>query len=352
MRMTRRHSLIAMAGSCASLLISDASTVSKRSRLGIVIYAMGIHEKNNWNGRRAGLPPALAFLEECHELGAGGIQCPLRSGDAQHLAELRRRLEKYEMHFEAIVDPPRDNSDLARFENDIVSAKEAGAGIGRTVVMPGRRYEQFKTLDEFREYEARGLKALQLSEPLLSKHRFRLAVENHKDQRASENLAMLKKLSSEWIGLCFDIANNFALMEDPLESARELAPYAFTVHIKDMLVKEYKDGWLIADVALGDGFLNVKTLVSIIRSTKPEVRFNLETITREAIKLPLYTDAFWTTIPGDRTQATERARAVVQSKSGGVFPENPVKLAVQEQLAMERRHLERSLVFAREQLDI
>jgi 3-oxoisoapionate decarboxylase len=349
--MTRRQALLTMAGGCGSLLLGAAAE-PKRSKLGIVIYALGIHEQNHWDGRHTGLAPALAFLEECHRLGAGGIQCPLRLPDAPQVAELRRRTEKYEMHFETILEPPRDEADVVRFESDVRLAKAAGASIARTVIMPGRRYERFKTLDEFHEFEKRGLKSLQLSEPVLSRHRFRLAVENHKDQRVPEKLALLKNLSSEWIGLCVDVANNFALMEDPLESIRAFAPFAFTVHIKDMVAKEYADGWLLADVALGDGFLDLTAMVSVLRAANPAVRFNLETITREAIKWPARTDAFWSTIPGPRTAALERAVAIMKAKPGAGFPENPANLPVPQQLDMERRQLERSLAFARNRLDI
>jgi 3-oxoisoapionate decarboxylase len=352
MRLTRRQALFTLAGGCGGVLLGGSASEPKRCRLGIVTYALGIHEQNHYSGRHTGLSPALAFLEECHRLGAGGMQYPLRAQDAPQVAELRRRTEKYEMHFEAILDPPRDDADVPRFDNDVRLAKAAGATIARTVIMPGRRYERFKTLGEFHEFEARGLKSLQWSAPVLSRHQFRLAVENHKDQLVPEKLALLKKLGSEWIGLCVDVANNFALMEDPLECLRAFAPFAFTVHLKDMAAKACADGWLLADVALGDGFLELPAMVSILRAANPKVTFNLETITREAIKWPVRTDAFWATIPGPRPAAIERAAAIIKARPGVVFPENPANLPLPQQLDMERRHVERSLAFARDRLNI
>jgi sugar phosphate isomerase/epimerase len=329
--MTRREALVTMAGGCATLLLGSEI---KRSRLGIVTYALGIHQQH------AGLSSPLAFLEECYRLGAGGIQCALGA----EAPELRRRAEKYGMHVEAIINPPRDDTDVARFEHDVEMAQESGASVARTVIIPGRRYERFKTLAEFREFEARGLKSLQLAEPVVARHKFRLAVENHKDQLIAEKLAMLKHLSSEWIGLCVDVGNNVALMEDPLETARAFAPFAFTIHIKDMAVEEYADGWLLADVALGDGFLDLKAIVEALRAAKPDVKFNLETITRDPIKLPVRTDEFWATLPGERKDLLARLKtrpAIVVSK-----------LPVADQLALERRHVERSIAYAREKLNL
>lgn len=350
--LTRREALFTLAAGCGTMLLGSAAAETRRSRLGIVIYALGIHQRANWSGRHQGLAPALAFLEECHRFGSGGIQCSFGPKDTPHAVELRRRAEKYEMHVEAILNPPRDQGDLARFENDVRVAKEAGANVARAVIMPGRRYEQFKTLEEFREFEALGLKSLQLAEPVLSRHRIRLAVENHKDQRIAEKLDTLKRISSAWIGLCVDVANNFALLEDPLETARAFAPFAFTVHIKDMAAQEYPEGWLLADVALGDGFLDLKAIVSVLRAAKPDVKFNLETITRDAIKLPVGTDAFWATLPGDRLASLARMSAVVKAKPQAQPLVAVAKLPVEQQLDLERGNVERSLAYAREKLDL
>lgn len=351
-RLTRREVLLTLAGTGLAFPFSRAAEPIRRSRLGVVTYALGIHEKQRWAGRHAGLPPLVAFLEECHQLGAGGIQCPMGQIDAGHATELRRRAERYGMHVEAILDPPRHSADVARFERDVKTAREAGAGVGRTVIIPGRRYERFQTFEEFREFEARGLKSLQLAEPTLARQRFQLAVENHKDQLIAEKLATLRRLSSEWIGLCVDVANNFALLEDPVETVRAFAPWAFTVHIKDMVVQEYADGWLIADVALGDGILPLEKMTTILRAAKPDVRFNLESITRDPIQLPVRTDAFWTTLPGERTTRLTRAAAIVNARPGVAFPGEVSTLPAEQQLELERRHVERSLAYARDHLDL
>jgi sugar phosphate isomerase/epimerase len=339
--------LLALAGTGLGLQFGRTAEIARRTGLGIVTYALGIHEKQRWGGRHSGLPPLLAFLEECHLLGAGGIQCPVVPEDPAHAVELRRRAERYAMHVEAILDPPRDGADVARFERAVVTAREAGADIGRTVIIPGRRYERFKTLAEFREFEARGLKSLQLAEPILARHQFRLAVENHKDQIIAEKLDTLRRVSSEWIGLCVDVANNFALLEDPVETVRALAPLAFTVHIKDMAVQEYADGWLIADVALGDGILPLAEMVHILRAAKPDARFNLETITRDPIKLPVHRDEFWATLPGERATRLARAATIVKAKPDIVFPGEVSSLPIERQLELERRHVERSLAYAK-----
>jgi hypothetical protein len=139
-------------------------------------------------------------------------------------------------------------------------------------------------------------------------------------------------------------------MEDPLETVRAFAPFAFTVHLKDLAVEAYPDGWLLADMALGEGFLDLKAIVDVLRKAKPEVKLNLETITRDALKLPVRTEAFWATLPGDRRALLARMSAVVNAKPRAQPLSAVAKLPRAQQLALERRNVERSLAYARENL--
>jgi sugar phosphate isomerase/epimerase len=179
-----------------------------------------------------------------------------------------------------------------------------------------------------------------------------LAVENHKDQRISEKLELLKRLSSEFIGLCVDVGNNFTLMEDPLDTARAFAPWAFTVHFKDHAVREYEEGFLFSDVALGDGFLDLPALVKVLRDARKDVRFNLESITRDPLKVPVLTDAYWATLPDTPPRDLARTLRVVKAQAHREPFPIVSKLAQAEQLELERRTVERSIAYARDRLSL
>ncbi|MCX7826034.1 MAG: sugar phosphate isomerase/epimerase, partial [Verrucomicrobiae bacterium] len=188
--------------------------------------------------------------------------------------------------------------------------------------------------------------------PVLARHKFRLAVENHKDQRVAEKLDTLQRVGSEWIGLCVDVANNFALMEDPLETVRAFAPFAFTVHIKDQAIQPDADGFLLADAALGEGFLDLPPIVKALRDAKPDIRFNLETITRDPIRVPVLTNAYWATLADTPARELARTMSVVKIKSRPTPLPLVSKWPVERQLALEQRTIERSLAYAREQLGL
>jgi sugar phosphate isomerase/epimerase len=354
---TRREALLTLGGAGSAVVLgavtaSPAERAVRRTRMGIVTYAFGIHQKNQWAGRHQGLAPALALLEEAHDLGAAGIQVEIRAQEAAPAAELRRRAESYGMYIEASVAPPKSADDVERFEADVQAAQSAGATLARTVIMPGRRYEQFKSLEEFRQAEQRGIQSLQWAETVLARHRLRLAIENHKDQRIAEKLATIKRLGSEYIGLCVDVGNSFTLMEDPLEIARAYAPYAFTIHFKDQAVRETPDGFLFADVPLGEGFLDLPALIKILCDSKPEIHLNLELITRDPLNVPVLNDDFWVTMPDVLARDLARVLGVVKSRSSPRPFVNVSQLPVDQQLALESSNVTQSLAFARDRLGL
>jgi 3-oxoisoapionate decarboxylase len=348
---SRREALLTLAGAGSALLLGQAAAAVaegalRRTSLGIVSYAFGLHQKNGWSGRHAGLTPALALLEEAHDLGAAGIQTELAPEDAAQAAELKGRAETYGMFIEASISPPKSADDVDRFDRDVQAAQAAGASLARTVLFPGRRYEQFKSLEEYRQAEQHALQSLQWAEPVLARRRFRLAVENHKDQRIAEKLATVKRVGSEYIGLCVDVGNSFTLMEDPLETVRAYAPYAFTVHFKDQAVREAPDGFWFDDVPLGEGFFDLASLVNILRAAKPDIHLNLELITRDPLNVPILKQEFWVTMPDTPARQLAHAMDMVKTRSSQKPFIQVSPLPVEKQLALESSNVAQSLAYA------
>jgi sugar phosphate isomerase/epimerase len=255
------------------------------------------------------------------------------------------------MFVEGIVSPPRSVGDVDRFEAEIQTATRAGARVVRTVIIPGRRYEQFHSLDEFREFDERGRRSLRLAEPIVRRHRVRLAVENHKDHRLAERVKMLRQLDSEYIGACLDMGNNLALLEDPVTVAEGLAPWAFSVHLKDQAVKPYAHGFLLADIVLGQGCIDLPKIVQVIRKARPEVRFSLETITRDPLKIPCLTKEYWATFPDVPARDLARTLRLVRRQSTEHLPQVSA-LSLDDQVAMEEETVRGCIEYARTRLGL
>ncbi len=282
----------------------------KDLRMGVVVHSYAAR----WNPkaesqRYPGFAHALDLIEHCGRIGAGGVQVGIKDWTADFARKVRDRREKLGLYLEGSVGLPQNTEEVPAFEAEVKNAREAGAQILRTVCASGRRYETFKSAAEFEAFKGQARTALQRAEPVLRKHKVKLAVENHKDWRAPELAALLSELGSEWIGVTLDFGNSIALLEDPMEVVRTLVPFVLSTHVKDMAVEEYPDGFRLSEVPLGKGILNLPEIVALCRKQNPNVAFSLEMITRDPLDIPCLKPEYWATfgdVPGAELARTLR----------------------------------------------
>ncbi len=307
---TRRTFFKASLGFAAAQL-APASDPTYRMGIGTASYSQRGRADRNIEPQRR-FTETLQFLEHCRQLGAGGIQAPLTSLDEAYTNSVREKAAEHGMYVEVSARLPKDQESLDHFEKTVRAARAAGASVIRTVMLVGRRYETFQSLESWKEFTRTSWKSLTVAEPILAKHGMRLAIENHKDWRIDEMLRMLERIDSESVGVTVDTGNNMSLLEDPLETALALAPFAAAVHLKDMAVEPYEDGFLLAEVPFGEGCLDLRAIVDAIRAARPEVRFTLEMITRNPLKIPCLRKHYWVTmgrVPGsDLAESLEIVR--------------------------------------------
>jgi sugar phosphate isomerase/epimerase len=349
MNWSRRQFLAAAAALPLARVSADDAG---RTRLGVVQYSYALRLAADRAAGKAGLAEPLAFVEHCHALGAGGVQTGIGARDADYLTRLRKKVESYGMFIEGTIRLPKDRDDCERFTAEVRSAREAGVKVLRTVLLGGRRYEQFADVKEFRDAIDRAERSIRLAEPIVARHDVLLAIENHKDYRAGELLDLLKRLDSRHVGACVDTGNSIALLEDPLEVVRTLAPRTFTVHLKDMAVAEYEDGFLLAEVPLGEGFLDLPKMISVLHEARPEVRFNLEMITRDPLRVPCLTEKYWATSADVSGRALARALALVRRHKPGRPLPRVSERSPAEQLAIEEENVRKSLAYAGKRLGL
>jgi len=353
--MMNRRMFLAALPALASLrdLAAAAGPGAAPARLGLASFSCHLH----WGAVGKGQPETrfsdtLSFFDYARTLGADGVQVGLRSKDAAIARRLRAHVEETGGCYEAELRLPTADAEVDAFDMDVKLSREAGATVARAVLLSGRRYETFKTADEFRDFHARSGRSLALAEPVAKKHGLRLAIENHKDHTAPEMLEMLRKLASEWVGVCVDLGNNVALLEDPAEVVRTLAPVAFSVHLKDMAVDSYDEGFLLSEVPLGTGMLDLPEMIRTLTAKNPGIIFNLEMATREPLKVPCLTPGYWATFPG--RPATDLAAALARVRRHP--PQHPLPRTAgkspAEQLAVEEENNRRCLSWAREKLGL
>src|SRR5579872_14742 len=164
--MTRRTFLAAGAATTASL----ARGAAPRTRMGVAstCYMTGWRPNDS-----------IEFLEHCDALGAGGVQTFLSSLEPDYCHKFRARAEQANMYVEVMVPLPK--GDIAAFEKQIVAAKEAGASAVRAGALSGRRYENFATLADWKQFVTVSQAAIERAVPVLERHKMPMGLENHKD---------------------------------------------------------------------------------------------------------------------------------------------------------------------------
>lgn len=291
------------------------------------------------------------FVEHCHSLGLGVVETRLPGQGTP--ADLRRKVESYGMRVILDVGYPRTEADVPKFDADVKAAKECGA-ISLRAALTGRRYEDFSSFEAFQKSFAANQRSIEWAEPVLRKHKLRMGLENHKGWRSVEQAVWLKRVSSEWVGVHFDFGNNIALCELPMETLRNLLPFVFGCHLKDMAVQPYEDGFLLSEVPLGEGLLDLKGMVAQLRAKDRSMPLSLEMITRDPLKIPIFTDGYWVTFddPSSPISGHDMARLF------NLVRKNPPKkalpstagLSAEAQLKLEDECIAKSIEWARTQL--
>jgi 3-oxoisoapionate decarboxylase len=267
-------------------------------KLGLVIHSLW----NRWQGKYSSVKrPPLTTVQEvldlCHEQGFGGLQTTVADWTSESVRAIRGHCEAHDFYVEGSIELPKNRADVERFERQIRLAKEAGVLVFRSY-LGGRRYEDHSEAASFKQYREAARERLLLAEPVLSRQRVRLGVENHKDFRAEEMAELLIKMSSQAVGWCLDFGNNLALLETAESLLDRLGPFLVTTHAKDMALMPDAQGFLMAEVPLGKGMLDLPDLVRRCVDANAAVTFNLEMITRDPLLIPCLEADYWRTMGG------------------------------------------------------
>jgi sugar phosphate isomerase/epimerase len=348
---TRRDVMIGGAALAAVSAMPAFAADRAKSPLGIAQTALGHYfrkQRGDAPGARGPADP-IATVDYVRSLGAGGLQMviPLDSD----VKALRRRLDHHGMFFEGdirLLDHPGD--DTAAFEKGLRMYKELGAPCVRTVCFVGRRYENFTTLQQYKDWKANALAVLDVCVPIADKIGIPLAMENHKDRVVDEEVEVLKKYSSANFGALVDFGNNLSMCDDPMDVVTKLAPYVKSCHMKNMGVTNIADGFLMSEVLFEDGFMDIPAMWAILKKANPRLLPMHELITRDPLKVPVLTDKYWITWPdrGGKFLA-DTIRLVNANQSKKPLPMIST-LSPEDQLAAEESNNIRCFDWARKAL--
>jgi sugar phosphate isomerase/epimerase len=318
--------------------------------MGMVVHSYSRYGSKIQSQKYPGFKDAIDLMRHCHSIGAGGIQTTVGGWAADFGKKVRDEREKLGLYLEGSIGLPKNPEDVSRFETELLAAKEAGAEILRTACLSGRRYETFETEADWLTFKENSVKSMRLAEPIVRKHQVKLAIENHKDWKADELKQIIEDISSEWVGVTLDFGNNVSLLEDPMDVIRTLAPLAFSTHVKDMGVKAFDKGFLLSEVPLGTGIVDLKEAVGLCQKYNPAITFSLEMITRDPLQIPCLEESYWKTFQNPSAQELAKTLRLVRDHSySGSLPE-VTSLSPEQRLAFEEENVVKCLSYSKKEL--
>jgi 3-oxoisoapionate decarboxylase len=131
--------------------------------------------------------------------------------------------------------------------------------------------------------------------PICEARDISLAIENHFDIADQDLANWLTWLNHPWVGACLDTANSTGFLKEPLDTAKRLAPYVISVHLKDYVVQKQSKGYRISGVPLGKGWLDASAIMDAVRQggRQPNVLLELWTDEGESPEATIAKEDAW-----------------------------------------------------------
>ena len=147
-------------------------------------------------------------------------------------------------------------------------AKRLDAKLIRSMVQTtASEYSLDKTVNELREL----IKEFELADVVL-------ALETYEQIATEDLLTIVEKVGSQNLGICLDVANVVARLENPKTCAEQASSKTLNLHVKDFAFSR-QDGWVgftFAGAGLGDGLLDYDHLVQTVKPNERNINQIIE----------------------------------------------------------------------------
>ena len=237
--------------------------------LGLHTYSLYLHGIGQaWAGFKLPWKRQLSTFELFElgiELGLEGFHLDdgvLESLESSYLKEVGAAAKERNLYLEYNM-----SLDLGHFgigiQHDLEAGLKTAQTIGADVVKAGMEIPRPRPRAGSRfhpkvmPYLEETVQRLKTAAPMAKALGIRLALENHCDSFSEEVLWVLEQVGHPFVGACLDTVNAWHVAEDPMKAIENLAPVAFTNHLRDDRVEFCRDGFRVRGVAVGDGDIEI-----------------------------------------------------------------------------------------------
>ncbi len=351
---TRREFLFSMSALALSQFSKPAQPVAlKTFGISQASFRIRFTQASQATESKGPAIPAEKFIDLSKSFGGDGCQFDfalLSSTDEDYLKHLRRSIEDKGMFLELSM-PPQWLADPTTLANAAAVAKELGTPRIR-VAISGRRYEEFSSLKQWKDFYSHWAEVLRQAEPVLKTQGLIVGIENHGDWMADELVEILRQISSPHLGACIDFGNSLALLEDPVEVAQKLSPFAVTSLLKDMMVSATEDGFLLTEVPLGQGIIPLAKIMEILRKGRSDIHFVLDMVTRDPWKIPYKSDKYWATYQERNEDRMDNFKSAILNKASAASLPKISGMSSARMLAVEDENIRKCVSYAKRTLGL
>jgi sugar phosphate isomerase/epimerase len=91
-------------------------------------------------------------------------------------------------------------------------------------------------------------------------------LENHFDLSPQDLALLIETIGAPEVGVCLDVFNSVYHLASQAETLACLAPYARTVHVKDVDIRRQNSGFYVYGCRLGQGRMNLDHLLAALKA--------------------------------------------------------------------------------------
>lgn len=271
-------------------------------RAKFVLTAYGMPHTMGYLPTRDGKPhprpmTAIDLMDAAVEMNLEGIEFPLPSTDPDRIEALRDALQSRGLHviadFMVLVD-----SDCQTIGTFLRACDRLGAKVARALISTILCGDRRSIPGGWDARLAAIAKRLREVLPLAEELGLCVALENHQDA-TTDDLVRLHEMSgsSPAYGITLDTGNPLSVGEDPVETARKLAPLIRHVHLKDYTIHFAPEGYRLARCAAGEGCIDFPAILKIVRENCRDIIPGIEIAAQPTRTIPLLEEGWWACYP-------------------------------------------------------
>jgi sugar phosphate isomerase/epimerase len=158
-----------------------------------------------------------------------------------------------------------------------VGITELWAGTANYKPYGGRyAYDRFRTDVDWTDQLEATAKFLRRLAPIARDNGVHVNLETHEEITSFEVVRLVEAADPEVFGVVFDTSNLLQRGEDPVRTARRVAPYVRQTHIKDAALSLTAGGVLYQERTVGLGVVDLRAILPILHAANPALNITIE----------------------------------------------------------------------------